>query len=901
MKRVKFLSLLLATVFCLTLCLAACNNGVGKHDHVWDNGEITTQPTCHSEGVTTYHCTVEGCEQTMTKPIQQTAHNWDNGTQTTAPKCNEFGETTYHCTNDGCIETKKVPVAKTAHNWDNGVITAAADFATGGTRTYTCTYGCGTTDERPIEAHADFVEQFGAQDWVYGVATAFDPESGLTFEPATKTSGVWKATGVEISASDVSVTSAKAAIGYKFSKDLPAHCKAAFTVKYDGAVRAYIVVVDSEGNVKAHKDLNQTAAAVNYECNVENDALEVVKDDTLYLILDSESATVQGKLSFTLYAPCLHYWVGKVTKQPSCTEKGTEEFTCGYCGETYTAQIDEAPHIEDDGKVTVPPTLEREGIKGYFCKNCGAWLRNDDQPIPQLDGNLYGAIANFRDDFSTTEDNGWVYGYTDDYDFATNNFTFKALQKGKYNNWVGADGVEIKSDWILSEHSNNAVVGYTVPAGQTQLTLDLRFEHASESGTADTSETRMTVRVVVVGQNGVKSADYVEDGKNQADWVSARKVDVAEGDKVYVVLFHEADDWAQGILQIIVIGAKASSDVIADFKEDFSQTLEGQGNWSVGTVDYHYDGSESFTFDRFTDKKAPENTTLLKNPPWIEVGADWMAVNGIMALAYRFDRDAEIEFTVSVTGKSEGSEFSVRYSVGNAEGGNGEGFTREHQINITAEKSVHANDVLYIIVNKEAGGDQCDFSIVIKDKNASQPDANVLADFQKDFSTDAQSANGWKYGYATDFVYDTNSEHNAGEFTFNPLTPDGDVWKDALGNETKIEVKKDWFRTERDGGDVAIGYTVPAGQTKLKVEVTFTHNPESEEGTGQSKTQLSARIVVIDSDGKAKSCTFDNPGKGSWNIEKELDVAEGDTVYVVLFRESQDWRQGTLQIVISKS
>ena len=918
MKKVKLFSLILAVMFCLTICLTACDGAdVGKHDHVWDNGEITTQPTCHSEGVKTYHCTVKGCEQTMTEPIQQTAHNWDGGTQTKAPKCNEFGETTYHCTNDGCTATKTDPIAKTPHDWDDGVITSAPDFGTAGMRTYTCQYECGATDERSIEAHADFAEQFNtaAQTaaWSYGAATAFDAATGeFTFEQAESIEGVWTATGVQISASDVSVTSAKAAIGYTFGEGLPAHCKAAFTVKYDGAVRAYVAVIGEGGAVKAHKALNETAAAVNYdECDVETDAVEIVGGDTLYLVLDSESATVQGELSFTLYAPCLHYWTSKVIEEPTCAVEGTREYTCGYCNETYTEQIGKTQHQEDDGRITVAPTLEREGIKGYFCKNCGAWVRNEN--VAQLDGSIYGAIANFHDDFSTTEDNGWVYGYTDDYDFETNDFTFKPLSASSASEWGGADGVIIKNDWILSEakysdshellSDNKAIVGYTVPAGQTQLTLDIRFEHSSASGTADTSETRMAVRVVVVGQEGVKSADYVDDGARQADWVSARAVDVAEGDKVYVILFHEVDAWSQGKLQIIVIGAKTSSDVIADFGRDFSQTLEGQGNWSVGTIDYHWEQQEAFDFAK--DLTAQDGA-FKKADSVIEVKGDWMVAGGMIGLAYRFDSDADIEFAVSLQAKNAGATFSVRYSVGTAAGGTGEGFHAGASIEFTAQKSVHTNDVLYILVNMDSeatDGDlrnQCDFSIVIKDKNVSQPDANVLADFQKDFSTDAQSANGWKYGYATDFVYDTNNEHNAGEFTFNPLTPDGDAWKDALGDQTKIEVKKDWFRTERDGGDVAIGYTVPTGQTKLKVEVTFTHNPASEEGTGQSKTELSARIVVIGSDGKAKSCTFDRQGYGSWNIEKELDVAEGDTVYVVLFDENADWRQGTLQIVISK-
>lgn len=39
-------------------------------DHTWDEGEITTQPTYTEEGVKTYTCTLEGCGQTKTEPVE---------------------------------------------------------------------------------------------------------------------------------------------------------------------------------------------------------------------------------------------------------------------------------------------------------------------------------------------------------------------------------------------------------------------------------------------------------------------------------------------------------------------------------------------------------------------------------------------------------------------------------------------------------------------------------------------------------------------------------------------------------------------------------------------------------------------------------------------------------------
>ena len=43
-------------------------------DHAWDNGKITTAPTCFDDGVMTYTCTVEGCGATKTEAIPTAGH-----------------------------------------------------------------------------------------------------------------------------------------------------------------------------------------------------------------------------------------------------------------------------------------------------------------------------------------------------------------------------------------------------------------------------------------------------------------------------------------------------------------------------------------------------------------------------------------------------------------------------------------------------------------------------------------------------------------------------------------------------------------------------------------------------------------------------------------------------------
>ncbi len=47
------------------------------HTHSWDEGTVTTAPTCTEEGVMTYHCS--GCDETKTEAIPATGHNYIDG------------------------------------------------------------------------------------------------------------------------------------------------------------------------------------------------------------------------------------------------------------------------------------------------------------------------------------------------------------------------------------------------------------------------------------------------------------------------------------------------------------------------------------------------------------------------------------------------------------------------------------------------------------------------------------------------------------------------------------------------------------------------------------------------------------------------------------------------------
>lgn len=116
-----------------------CNNGVTytatlKHGHTWDEGAVTTKPGCETEGETTYHCTVEGCEETKVEKIAATGHAYGEYVSDGNATCTQDGTKTAVCGNDA---SHKDTVA------DEGSATGQHTYQDG-----VCT-GCGA--EKPVD------------------------------------------------------------------------------------------------------------------------------------------------------------------------------------------------------------------------------------------------------------------------------------------------------------------------------------------------------------------------------------------------------------------------------------------------------------------------------------------------------------------------------------------------------------------------------------------------------------------------------------------------------------------------------------------------------------------------------------------------------------------------------
>ena len=151
------------------------------HEHSYTLSEVK-QATCIADGLETYTCS---CGDSYTKTNKATGHNWDEGKITTEPTCTTEGVKTFTCNN--CGEIKTETIEKTDHNyqWKTN----------GNTRTLKCSCGATGITEECVAGVWGYFDYGAAQElfsWVnntraeatYTVQDAFGHTIGIATVPA---------------------------------------------------------------------------------------------------------------------------------------------------------------------------------------------------------------------------------------------------------------------------------------------------------------------------------------------------------------------------------------------------------------------------------------------------------------------------------------------------------------------------------------------------------------------------------------------------------------------------------------------------------------------------------------------------------------------------------------------
>ena len=595
MKKMQRVIAVFTTLLFAIPLFSCAKSASAEHEHVWDNGELTTAPTCHSEGLMTFKCTVSGCKQTKTNNVPMLEHTWGEGVITKKSTCKEAGIMTYTCVNEGCGQTKQVYLDKADHTFVPGKLTKVPDLLKKGERELVCSV-CGEKSAEEVDEHADFVEQYDnfKDNWVFGYLDSFDyvTQESIVPNPLTPESSV------KVEKGSVTVDGI-AVLGYKFSSDAD-KIQAITSISFKGKetntrLSAYLVFVDHDNEIFDKFEINSDSQNWTYELSKEQ-AVNISQNDIVYLVLKNNgSGNPQGELSYQISAKCVHVWDldnGTVISPSTCTKHGVISYPCKKCDLKHQEELEYAEHAYGDPVVLREATEDFEGIARKTCANCG---HHEDEAIKKLPH----TVANFVDDFSTWGENHWLYGYSTNYDWSTNNFTFNSLTRVDDNEWGGVNGLIIKKDWLLAERDEdgmNLAVGWEIYKGNESIDVDIAFTAPDASKDEQgNKQTRISARIYIVNKDGeTKYCDFIQDGLEKADWTKNYKgLETADGDKLFVVLFKEADAWRQGALEINVTGTDGRRDgcinlegkVETRFDDDGGKIDLAANTW---TADYGY-------------------------------------------------------------------------------------------------------------------------------------------------------------------------------------------------------------------------------------------------------------------------------------------------------------------------
>lgn len=383
------------------------------HEHVWDEGAITTRPTCTTPGVKTYTCSV--CQKTKTEEIPATGHQHTEVRNVKEATCKEEGYTgdTY-CTDCGEKLSSGEPTAKKAHDWDEGKVTTEATCKNTGVKTYTCN-NCSETKTEVIPM-TDHIWDNGKVTTKPSCITPGVKTYTCTVCQETKTEEI-PATGHQ----HTEVRNVKEATCTKEGYTGDTYCTDCGEKLSDGKI---LPKKDHDYEIKDHKDATCTedGYTTSFCKNCGDEKKETIKatGHQHTEVRDAKKATCT-KAGYTgdtyckdcgekissgeVIAKLAHTWdEGNVTKEADCKETGVMTYTCHKCGATKTEDIPRAEHTWDEGEVTTAPTCTKPGVRTYTCSVCKA-TRTE---AIKATGHLHTEIRN-KKDASCTEN-----GYTGD-------------------------------------------------------------------------------------------------------------------------------------------------------------------------------------------------------------------------------------------------------------------------------------------------------------------------------------------------------------------------------------------------------------------------------------------------------------------------------------------------------
>ena len=312
--------------------------------HSWNEGVITTSPTCENAGVKTYTCTV--CNATKTEAIDATGHTPVEVAEKPAT-CTEAGHTAgTKCSVCDAILSGMEEIPTTGHTEKTVAGKPATCTETGLTDGISCSV-CGTVIKAQTEIPAK------GHSWNEGEITTSPTCENVgvktytcTVCKETKTEAI-NATGhtpVDVAEKPATCTEAGHKAGTKCSV-----CEAILSGMEEIPTTGHTEVIDA-AKAPTCTETGLTEGKHCYACGE--------------VITAQETVPAKG-----------HTEVVDPVVEATCTKPGkTEGKHCSVCNEVLVAQT-EVPakgHNWNEGEITTSPTCENVGVKTYTCTVCNA-------------------------------------------------------------------------------------------------------------------------------------------------------------------------------------------------------------------------------------------------------------------------------------------------------------------------------------------------------------------------------------------------------------------------------------------------------------------------------------------------------------------------------------------------
>ena len=310
-----------------------------KHD--WDEGKVTTEPTCTKDGIKTYTC--NNCATTKTEIIKASGHDYSNEwTIDKEATCQEEGSKSHHCTR--CDAKKDVTtILKTDHHFDSGVETTKATCTKSGVKTYTCK-DCKTTKTETIKA----LGHNYSRDWTID-KTATCTEEGSKSHHCTRCDD--KKDVTTISKTDHHFDSGVETTKATCTKDgiKTYTCKDCKKTKTE-TIKALGHDYSSEWTVDKEATCTQEGSKSHHctKCDDKKDVTTIPKTNH-------------------------HFDSGVETTKATCIKDGIKTYTCKDCKATKTETIKALGHdYSNNWTIDKKATCQQEGSKSHHCSRCGA-------------------------------------------------------------------------------------------------------------------------------------------------------------------------------------------------------------------------------------------------------------------------------------------------------------------------------------------------------------------------------------------------------------------------------------------------------------------------------------------------------------------------------------------------